>query len=134
MPALNFQSRFVHPIREGVKHHTIRANRKVPIKAGDKLYLYCGLRHKGAFRILPKAQPCSKVQGIRIEEELGGTRITIDGTVLAWDEVEQLARADGFASASEFFDFWAKHHGQKNRHGGTFVDFTGQIIHWTPND
>jgi hypothetical protein len=94
MPALNFKPQFVDPIREGRKKHTIRSNRKVPIKVGDQLFLYCGLRQKGAYRILPKPSTCNLVERISIEdlEELG-YRITINGYVLAPDECEQLARS-----------------------------------------
>lgn len=68
MPLLNFQSRFVEPIRSGVKAHTIRAKRKIPVKVGDLLYLYCGLRHPGAYRILPEPVVCTRVESIHIED------------------------------------------------------------------
>lgn len=73
MPLLNFRDQFVEPIRTGRKRHTIRATRKHPIQTGDKLYLYCGLRQRGAFRILPAPVVCTKALPIRIQmsPELG---------------------------------------------------------------
>jgi hypothetical protein len=46
MPSLNFQTQFVRLIESGKKRQTIRPLRKNPIKVGDKLYLFTGLRTK----------------------------------------------------------------------------------------
>ena len=67
MALLNFKKQFVEPIRDGRKHHTIRAARKIPVKVGEKLYLYCGCRQKGAFRILPEPQTCTRTTAFRSE-------------------------------------------------------------------
>lgn len=120
MPLLNFQPRFVEPIRLSVKAHTIRAERKIPIKVGDKLYLYCGLRHPGAFRILPEPQACTKVRGIWIEQDEGPrVRLFVDGEFLYPDECEQLAVADGFSDFAEMMSFWDGR-----------LPFNGNIVHW----
>src|ERR1700677_4941422 len=98
MPLLNFQPQFVDPIRAKRKMHTIRADRKIPIKVGDKLYLYSGLRHKGAFRILDQPVRCTRVQGIEIKE-IGTVKfVFVDGETLMPEECETLAKADGFDS------------------------------------
>jgi len=138
MPLLNFKAQFVPHIRSGRKNHTIRADRKIPVKLGDKLYLYCGLRHKGAYRILPEPVTCTKVHTIHIEIVLLNRwvereSVTIDEQNLERDEVQQLARADGFADWSEMRRFWLDSHGQSKRAMGSrvkTVNFTGQIIHW----
>jgi hypothetical protein len=140
MPMLNFMRQFVEPIRLGTKAHTIRADRKVPIKKGDKLYLYCGARHPGAFRILPEAEPCTCVRPIRIhvvmvEMEVLSSTVHIDGAALARDEMESLARADGFPDWNQMRWFWIKRHGKISRAMGrrrVIVDFSGQIIYWRP--
>lgn len=116
MPALNFRPMFVDHIRSGRKNHTIRADRKVPIKVGDKLYLYCGMRQKGAFRILPDAVMCTKIEAIVIDGTLG---IMVGEDGLSQDECEQLARCDGFSSHAEMMSFWDGR-----------LPFKGQIIHW----
>lgn len=118
MPALNFKPQFVEPIRHGTKRHTIRATRKVPVKRGDKLYLYCGLRHKGAFRILPEPVTCSMVESIKINAETTGM-VELGGVPLTYDEREQLAVADGFANWDEMLAFLEGR-----------LPFVGQIIHW----
>jgi len=139
MPTLGFKKRFVEPIRTGVKHHTIRETRKRPIKPGDKLYLYCGLRTQYCFKILPEPQTCTKVQPIKVEEckRCGGSGeichssthyescpvvdIFVDGIALDRDEKERLAVADGFKDWAEMLHFW-----ETERH----FPFYGHIIHW----
>lgn len=131
MPILNFKPQFVEPIREGRKNHTIRADRKIPIKAGDKCYLYCGLRHKGAFRILPEPATCTKALPIRILLGRPGPHVIIDGQDLNDDECEALAIADGFPNWSAMALFWVTEHKSPGK-GFGWVDFSGQIIHWEP--
>ena len=131
MPALNFKRMFVSPIRRGLKNHTIRADRKIPIKAGDRLYLYCGLRHKGAFRILPEPVTCTRALPIRIR--LGvprGPKVVIADEELSRDEMEALAIADGFPNWPSMALFWINEHGDGKSFG--LVNFSGQIIHWDP--
>lgn len=137
MPLLNFKPIFVQPIRDGTKAHTIRADRKHPIKVGDTLHLYCGLRRKGAYRILPKPVTCTKVQAIQIHicplcngdgerccssthyESCHTHEIIVDEILLSRDEREQLARCDGFDDFSKMMAFWEGR-----------LPFKGQIIHW----
>lgn len=126
MPVLNFKKQFVEPIRSEVKHHTIRAKRKHPIKPGDKLYLYCGLRQRGAFRILQEPQLCTKVEPIEIRINHGVPYVLVDDGILAADEANRLAQADGFDNYAMFLHFWQKTHGDKNGE----VEFKGDIIHW----
>lgn len=119
MPLLNFMPRFVDPIRLGTKHQTIRARRKIPIKPGDLLYLYCGARTAHCFKTLNEAVPCTKIREIIIRIGPMATYVEIDGTRLARDEKEQLALSDGFQSFADMETFW------KDR-----PSFEGNIIHW----
>lgn len=137
MPALNFKPQFVEPIRERRKRHTIRAKRKVPIKVGDELHLFCGMRTKECRRILDYPKECTRVQDIIIREcgRCGGTgeiacssthyescpvfEIIIDGQYLAKDECELLAVADGFDGFASMMRFWEGR-----------LPFEGNIIHW----
>ena len=126
MPAFSFKKQFVEPIQNGTKHHTIRAERKdgrVPAKAGDTLYLYCGMRTKGCFKIFvgPLGDvTCTKVQRIEIYElVMGGWGIKLDGQPLMFDEAAQLARCDGFGSFKEMMAFWEGR-----------LPFKGYIVHW----
>ncbi len=117
---LNFMPRFVEPIQSGRKRHTIRADRIIQIKLGDKLYLYCGARHPGAFRILPDPQPCIRVERIHICETIVGVHVvTVNGQELARDECERLAYCDGFNDFAHMMKFWTGR-----------LPFNGNIIHW----
>jgi len=49
MPTINFTK---FKVESGEKRQTIRAVRKRPIKVGDKLHLYSGLRTKKARNLL----------------------------------------------------------------------------------
>ena len=115
---LNFKEQFVEPIRSGRKRHTIRSTRRIPVKAGDNLYLYTGLRHKGAFRILPEPVVCSRVEPIEIDAKTS-QMVTVAGVLLDYSERETLAVADGFRNWDEMLAFWEGR-----------LPFKGQIIHW----
>jgi hypothetical protein len=128
MPSLNFQEQFVPFVEDESKLHSIRAKRKRPWKVGDTLYLYTGLRHKGA-RLIRKAT-CVKVEEIRMKwsEPISNPnavvpgrrlRIWIDGEELSDDEREALAQRDGFLSLVAFVVYWHPR-----------IPFVGDIIHW----
>lgn len=115
MPSLNFKPQFVEAIRARTKKHTIRAPRVIPVKVGDKLFLFSGLRHRGAYRILTEAVICSQIQEIVI----GKSDVTIDGQLCSPDECQRLANADGFDDFETMLTFWEGK-----------LPFTGHIIHW----
>jgi hypothetical protein len=142
---LGFQDRFVSAVMRGEKTHTIRGERAVPIEVGDRLDLYKRPRQKG-MKLLFRA-PCVKVERIDIlvsaagpehEEfckEFGMQRpntdqlyramhlacstVIIDDHGLSPDEIEQLARRDGFSNFHEMLKFWSGR-----------LPFEGTIIHW----
>jgi hypothetical protein len=118
MPILNFKPQFVEPIRRGRKLHTIRATRKIPVRPGDNLYLFTGLRHKGAARILADPVVCSRVESIEINAQTT-SMVTVGGVPLDYSEREALAIADGFSGWEEMLAFWEGR-----------LPFVGQIIHW----
>ncbi len=123
MGLYNFKKQFEAPILAGTKRHTIREERKRPDKPGATMHLYVGLRHAGA-RLLFRA-PCIKVETISIaggwEPHSGDFfgEIRINGAQLAGDELEQLAKCDGFGSHAEMMEFW------RGR-----LPFEGKIFHW----
>jgi hypothetical protein len=122
MPAYNFKSRFAAKVQSGEKLHTIRARRKDGHRPrpGQPMHAYCGLRTKKTELLL--LSTVSKVESIRIDTE-GHIRIGDigDSRVLAYEEVEALAKADGFDSPEEFVAFF------KDTHG---LPFIGDLIHW----
>jgi hypothetical protein len=121
MPAFSFKKQFVAPIQAGTKKHTIRGERtdgRVPAKVGDNLSLFCGMRTKGCFRILPGTVLCSRVESIEIDAKTS-RMVTVDGVPLDYSEREALAVADGFRNWDEMLSFWEGR-----------LPFKGFIIHW----
>src|SRR5690242_2611673 len=95
MGLYNFKPQFERFIAAGSKTHTIRAPRKLPDQAGRTMFLYTGLRRKGA-RLLMRAT-CVKVEAICISPSRAGyAKVCIDGVFLSDSEKEALARRDGF--------------------------------------
>lgn len=115
MPALNFKSQFATVVQLGIKTQTIRARRKYPIHAGDKLYLYTGMRTSSCRKLAEVV--CSAVFHIKITS----TGIKIDGDTLSPSSIVRLARSDGFKSTTEFKQFFKENHG---------LPFSGQLIEW----
>lgn len=65
MPLINFKKQFATAVAMGSKCQTIRKTRIIPIKAGDNLHLYSGLRTKEREKLL--VAKCKSVQNISIE-------------------------------------------------------------------
>ena len=63
MPLLGFKEQFAEKILDGTKKHTMRNPRKIPIQAGDTLYMYTGLRTKDCKHICNKT--CVRVAKIQ---------------------------------------------------------------------
>lgn len=106
MPQYNFKSQFAGAVERGEKRQTIRPRRKRFTKPGDTLYLFTGLRTRQARRL--RTETCIDVQSIRIYDL---NRVAVDGNFLSQKEVEQLALADGFETAAEFFAFFERQYG-----------------------
>jgi len=105
MPALNFQKQFVELVRERKKRQTIRLVRKYPIKVGDKLYLYYGMRTKYCKKIADAV--CTGINKIEIYES--GVRSSfICGDI---NGLNKFARYDGFENWDQMRDWFNKNHG-----------------------
>jgi hypothetical protein len=119
MPLLNFKKRFVEPILEGTKVHTIRF-RKIPIKKGQMLYSQTGSRFKPVrFAVLP----AMRVRDITLTRD----------TVMVWQEtgrsfvvpsLNEFARADGFRDWAEMLEWFDAEYGSERG------PLTGQLIQW----
>lgn len=120
MPSLNFKGQFVDKIIQGAKTQTIRKYRRFPIKKGDKLYLFTGLRTKWVKK-LGEAN-CSEVYDIKI---LSDCSVLIkrenDEDFKKINADEAWVAADGFSSVEQFFRFWSL---------TDTLPFTGQLIFW----
>lgn len=104
MPAYNFKKQFVPMIISGEKPHTIRARRKRPTKVGDPLMLYTGLRTKNAFMFAFSV--CEKIEPVIIYPTI--REIMVNGNLLSASKTLSLAKADGFETVSDFFEFFKK--------------------------
>lgn len=116
MPALNFKARFAAPVESGQKRCTIRAERRYPIKFGDRLYLYTGMRTKQC-RKLGEAI-CVEASDLYISD---GRRVTVGNVRLDMLEEIALSRADGFDRLRDFIQFFQETYG---------LPFEGQLIKW----
>jgi hypothetical protein len=119
MPILNFKKQFAEDVESGKKRQTIRATRKRPIKAGEKLHLFCGLRTKNCRRLA--LVECLSVSDIYITDVSGQVEIIIDGVFLSETGKEVIAARDGFKNLDEMIRFFWDTHG---------LPFEGQMIRW----
>ncbi len=139
MPVLNFKPQFVPYILDGTKLHTIRAKRKRPIKPGDRLFLYTGLRQKGAKLLMETS--CSSVENIDIfilsgDMKTGHLVIRVQNRPLDADEQARLAWLDGFRPPRSTMDNPGNSMDLMMQFWNGRLPFNGQIIYWwyAPND
>ena len=120
MGLYNFKKRFAPFVLDGSKTHTIRAKRRYPSEPGETLYLYTGLRQKGAQKL--REAECVRVEDIRVTERQD---VFIDNQQLDRDECDALAYRDGFrergvqGAFALMMEFWEGR-----------LPFRGDIIHW----
>lgn len=115
MPAINFKKEFVPLVESGEKTQTIRQVRKNPIKKGDTLYLYSGLRTNYC-RLIKKVE-CQSIVDIEISDmiRIAGMGIT------DYKEALEFAREDGFKDLKSFWQIFKNHYK---------LPFKGVIITW----
>jgi len=129
MPALNFKAQFAEMVADGRKRQTIRAMRKHPIKVGDKLFLYTGMRTRRCIKLgeteCIEALPIE----VRVDCQKGQYRAVVEFVgmkplfFMPAKGVEEMARADGFKDQKEMAKFFYETHGRVTR---------GQLIRWKP--
>lgn len=123
MPALNFQERFAEAVESGEKRQTIRRVWKRPIKPGDRLYFYAGMRTKHCRRLQPSVyRECVYTRPINIDKY--GITMSAFGFVHGPYEAglgDEVAQADGFRDWAEMREWFKKIHG---------LPFEGVVIQW----
>lgn len=120
MPVLNFQKRFAPLIESGEKRQTIRAIRKdgKNPRVNQVLFLYTGMRTKGCRKL--GEEVCRQSWPVYMDKQDNGIiDIFINGDVLKSEQVEQLAKEDGFESVDDFFSFFEDR-----------IPFRGYLIKW----
>lgn len=131
MPALNF-SKFIAAVEDGSKPLTIRDIRKNPIRPGDVLYMFTGMRTRQCRKLnLPpistavqkpdgktiisrsagNARVCRAVIDLKFESNKGiNTVSVIIGNMtrnLSANEERNLCHLDGFDYVSQFWEYHA---------------------------
>ena len=126
MPALNFKAQFANQVKNLEKRQTIRARgKRQPPRVGDPLMLYTGMRQVGCHKLLDAV--CTSVEPISMSILSKTAQMPCNvGAEPVWtflddDELEALAKGDGFASADALFAWFAENHGDT---------FSGFVIKW----
>lgn len=126
MPALNFKAQFADQVKNLQKRQTIRARgKRRPPRVGEPLMLYTGMRQVACHKLLDAV--CTSVELISISIKTKTVQMPrMFGSeprfvLLDDDEIEELAKADGFDSAESFFAWFADIHGST---------FSGYVIKW----
>lgn len=126
MVAYNFKKEFAPLVESRQKRQTIRALRKGSRHAfpGDRLQLYVGQRTKAVRKLIDADPVCTGSLPIKMFVYTHGQQeesfdIFVDGQKLTAIEMIELAKADGFSSLSEFFDFFESR-----------MPFEGVLIKW----
>ena len=113
---INFSPQFAPLVREGTKRQTIRRKRRRPIKVGDTLRLYTGLRIKKGG--LLREAVCTAVHEI---EWLEPTWLFIDGSPLDEQQLIEFAPLDGFIDFAEMLEWFEARY---------VFPFEGVVIRW----
>ena len=118
MSLLGFKKQFAGPVEARTKRQTIRA--KVNGHAvGRPIQLYTGLRTKACRKLAAEDPICTSIETVVIA---WGGYCKIGGQMLGGQALADFAAADGFASATEFFELFCP--------GPDKATFTGHLIKW----
>lgn len=135
MVAYSFKFRFVDDIRQGIKPHTIRNDRKRHARPGEQVQLYTAMRTK-ACRLIGLAT-CVDVRPIRLDfDQLEVTIFEVAQQDIHYTtraERDLFARFDGFQSWTDLVEFWRNERTRRDsgmRNGGPMGVFSGVIIRW----
>lgn len=101
MSSLSFNKKFVPAILNGSKTQTIRRFRKRPIKIGERLYLFTGMRTKQCERIGQAICTHRYVVKINRKGIDYGSNVVRDPAIL-----DALAKMDGFNNWDDMRRWW----------------------------
>ena len=121
MVAISFQKRFAPPIIAGDKRQTIRAERKRPIRPGQLLHLFTGMRTKHCRRI--GVATCTAVLPIWIDFVMDTVTIFKRPMLSEMAALDTFAVRDGFRDWRDMHAFW-----QPKDEG--VLSFHGVLIEW----
>lgn len=128
MPAYNFQKQFAPLVESGQKRQTIRSiGKRRHARPGESLQLYTGQRTRVCRKLLSPDPECVSVQNVYMLKIIERRRdshayqLYLDGKLVFWDEVSEIAGADGFENSTAFFNFFEDAYG---------MPFCGILIKW----
>lgn len=133
MVAYSFKQQFEALIASGEKRQTVRGFRARHARPGEALQLFCGMRTRSCFKIIPDPI-CTRLRHVNIA--IGDPMrpvpvIELDGIILNPEEAERFAEADGFRATASIpatamlNAFWTLHHPD-------VWHFSGVVIEWEP--
>lgn len=120
MPSFNFKPEFAGKVKRNTKPGTIRPRRKRPMKVGDMMHCYTGMRTEKCKRII--SRKCVAIVDITIRDLSSSEPfIELDGKPLDVNQSIQFAEDDGFDFFSDFLQFFNTNYG---------LPFTGHWYVW----
>lgn len=136
MVAYSFNKRFAGPIQRGVKMQTIRPPRKRHARPGEAVSLFCGMRTRDCFRIIPDPT-CTEVLHVELmpmrnrivlhtgRDEMGAMRAVM--TLHNCPSLDVFAVRDGFSDWAEMKGFWLATYPEAN---DADLYWDGTLINW----
>lgn len=143
MVAYGFKPFFEPQVATGLKRQTVRGQRRRHAYPGEAVQLYVGMRTRFCRKIVSPDPICTDTLPIIIETstliDCIIAAIEINGRQLHRDEIEEFARADGFAP-EHINSLAIDMHGKTARENmGAFWQanhpigrFSGDLIKWAP--
>lgn len=120
MVAYSFKQQFAPAVESLVKQQTIRGARKRHAVPGEPVQLYTGMRTKACRKLVEPDPICVGTEPLEI---LADGSVMVGGQIIAGQELERLAIADGFADEQAFIEFFSTAYG---------LPFSGVLIKWKP--
>lgn len=130
MPQLSYQKWKGEKVESGECRQTIRATRKHPIKVGDRLHHFVGLRTAHCRRLRGEIEDrCIETFPISLSFSRRGEPVwLVRGEAAMRTEIEDIALRDGFDCVDRMSNWFKVNHiDKKPECGGVFV---GDVIRW----
>lgn len=120
MALINFSREdFIKAVEKGTKHFTVRFLRKNPLRKGESLQLYTGLRTKHARKL--RDTVCKNIWELKIVNKKDKFLFYLDGKELPGNEIKDIGNRIGFNSTED----WVTYFKEKYK-----FPFRGQLIEW----
>ena len=130
MPSLSFQKEFAAPIIDKRKRHTIRGVSFKPrarrFVAGDRLYMFTGMRTKHCRRIGEAG--CTDVLPIALDLSAGRVNISGRPLILRAYALDLFAVSDGFEDWAALKDFWWRTHQVDQKWSGVIIEWGDTFV------